>query len=111
MKHKIEESVAVYLNLAEDESGARTWVMDPVTIDGDELCSNYEHGPSTDGCDCGGDLNPDSECQQLADQAAEMHLPSAVELTVMLVESIMRQGGDQAAELRKLLQPSMPVLR
>lgn len=81
-RHKIEETVKVYLVLG--PSGR--W-----EIDGGSDCGiageGYDNGPSADGCDPDDfDDHDDSECAALADAASMVEPPSVRELIDMLTE-------------------------
>lgn len=79
--HYIEESVQVYL--MRDPKGTDTWVIDPATIDGMGLSSNYDEIQNPE-CRC---EQPD-ECAATVARMENVDLPDAEELLRMLADAL-----------------------
>jgi hypothetical protein len=77
-KHKIEESVQVYLLLSAD---GKRWEIDP-TCFGESLYSNYDDGPLNEACDC----DDKEECERVRKAADQIGVPDGEELAGMLNE-------------------------
>lgn len=79
-RHKVEERSVVYLVL-----GPQGWEIDTVTTDGDGL-AGYDDGPiSGEACEHGDELH--DECEALGAAAQSVALPSARELTALLISA------------------------
>lgn len=80
--HYIEEAVRVYL--MRDLDGAAKWVVDPATVDGHPLESDYDGGPVSAECLC----DRPAECRAAVESMDEVDMPTATELLVLLAESL-----------------------
>ncbi len=83
-RHTIEQKPGVYLLLAADGR----WEIDPLTFDGAPL-SGYDDGALNEACEHDGD-GLDSECDVLAQAAGDVPLPTAGELTALLLGHLCR---------------------
>lgn len=82
-EHKIEESVAVYLIVRDGK-----WVVDPTTVDGYTLFSNYENGPLNEDCDC----EEPEECERARLAADKLPFPNGEDLIGMLKAAVEARG-------------------
>lgn len=80
--HFIEQTVNVYLRLADDGTG---WIVDGATVDGTSLYSAYSDETATNvECAC---ERPD-ECEAVRARADQLPLPSGPELAQLILNAL-----------------------
>jgi hypothetical protein len=80
-QHFIEQTVKVYLRLADD--GTR-WIVDGPTVDGYPLDSALDGGASRSECGCG---RP-HDCRRALEHANQLPLPTATEPIAMIANAL-----------------------
>lgn len=80
--HYIEEAARVYL--MRDLDGADKWVIDPATVDGYQLESDYDNGPQNIECTC----ERPADCTATVKRMEAIDLPTADELLHLLAHAL-----------------------
>ena len=80
--HYIEQTVQLYLRLADDGLG---WIVDGASVDGHPLDSTHQDLRAHNGeCVCGRPV----ECERTRDYADELALPTARELAKLIIDAL-----------------------
>ncbi|MGK5680194.1 hypothetical protein [Actinoplanes sp. URMC 104] len=103
-RHTIEQKSGVYLLL--DATGR--WRIDPVTFDGAPLLG-YDNGALNEACEHDGN-DPDGECDVLTQAADTVELPTAGELTALMLSYLCQHDELTNLDLDELSDQELDKL-